>query len=157
MFKKLLIVFNFLIILTACARGNKHQIYSSQKQEELELRQVWEQNYPQYDFEGDFLWEISNNGIIITGYTGGKTEVRIPSKINGMSVVEIGKYAFADNKLTNITIPNSVTSIGAGAFMDNQLTTISIGANVEVDMEAFADNFAVFYNSQGCRQEHIPL
>lgn len=40
------------------------------------------------------------------------------------SVTEIGNYAFNNNRLTNIVIPNSVTKIGKNVFALNQLTNI---------------------------------
>ena len=48
-------------------------------------------------------------------------DVKIPETIGGVAVTSIGWYAFRENDLTSVTIPNSVTSIGSGAFNNNQL------------------------------------
>ena len=64
-----------------------------------------------------FAYEDVEGGISITGYSiEGGLDVVIPSNINGKQVVSIGNTAFCFNKLTRVTIPNSVTSIGSGAF-----------------------------------------
>ena len=60
-----------------------------------------------------------SDGIKITGITGvAEGELKIPTQIDGLDVVEIGYKAFYGcSKLTgNLVIPDSVTSIGASAF-----------------------------------------
>lgn len=66
---------------------------------------------------GDFLYETSEDGVTITGYSGADTEVDIPETIEDKPVVAIGKQAFEkNNTVTHVTIPESVTSIGVYAF-----------------------------------------
>ena len=63
-------------------------------------------------------------------------ELVIPTKIEGKSVTKIGNKDFVGpffmrDKLTSITIPNSVTSVGLMAFYDcTSLTSIKIGNGV---------------------------
>ena len=77
---------------------------------------VSEGKIPSADYETAGL-DVSYSGISITGYSiEGGLDVVIPGNINGKQVVSIGKGAFCFNKLTSVTIPNSVTSIGSGAF-----------------------------------------
>jgi hypothetical protein len=44
--------------------------------------------------------------------------------------LQIGSNAFSNNKLTGITIPNTVVNIGRGAFSDNQLAGVTIPDSV---------------------------
>ena len=48
----------------------------------------------EYDDAEDFMWQISGNSIIITGFSGTHTNVRIPPQIQGMPVTEIAMDAF---------------------------------------------------------------
>jgi len=119
------------------------------------------QSMQQYDRERDFIVERtnSNDSLIITGYKGKNTEVRIPSQINGRLVVGIDRNAFSTKGLTSITIPDSVTSIGEGAFRDNQFTSVTIPNNVtSIEKEVFANNpliNVVIDNGIGSLKEEI--
>ena len=82
---------------------------------------------------GDYEYSIYyDNTVTITGYYGSKTELDIPSTIDGKSVTSIGYWAFEDcESLTSLTIPNSVTSIGYGAFSScTSLTSVTIPNSV---------------------------
>ncbi len=65
-------------------------------------------------------YKIDNNQITITGYTGTKTDVQIPSEINGIAVKTIQANAFIAQDLTSVVIPSSVTSIGKNSFRSNK-------------------------------------
>ena len=92
----------------------------------------------------DFRVEpTGNGGLRIVEYLGSSTDVRIPSRIDGLSVTHIGERAFLGsywddererfvvrNQLVSIAIPNSVTYIGEFAFTRNQLTSVTISNNV---------------------------
>ena len=43
-------------------------------------------------------------------------KIRIPNQINGINVTEIGEYAFANSRISEVEIPDTVVSIGKGAF-----------------------------------------
>jgi hypothetical protein len=92
--------------------------------------------------EANFQVELNKagDGVIITRYTGRAAQVRIPAKIQGMPVVEIGETAFNKDRavaITRIIIPEGITTIGRLAFykqdftqleLPNTVTTINEGA-----------------------------
>ena len=76
--------------------------------------------------------DLEGAGIITNVVYGASCSVNvvIPSSINEVSVTTIGNYAFADNNLTSVIIPDSVTTIGGDAFSDNNLTSVVIPDSV---------------------------
>ena len=94
-----------------------------------------------------FTYEKIKDGIRITGYLGGDSynEVTIPSKIDGLPVVELGSLSkdnviFSQfNKVKKIIIPNSVKVIGNKAFYNTpDLEEVVFGSNVTIiGREAF--------------------
>ena len=72
------------------------------------------------------------NYSVSAGKASTKETIRIPATYNDASVVAIESYGFRNcNKLTSITIPNSVTKIGRSAFEDcTSLTSITIPDSV---------------------------
>ena len=86
----------------------------------------------------DILFEIEDlgdNDVNIKRYIGpDEGEIIIPEKINGKNVVRIGWLAFVDNnKITKITIPNSVICIQRNAFgCCSGLTSLYIPASVRI-------------------------
>ena len=79
-----------------------------------------------------FSYVEYGDGIIITGYTGDKTELVIPGAIDGKKVVGIEDNAFwGCSNLMSMTIPDSVTWIGERAFKGcSGLTSITIPDSV---------------------------
>src|SRR5574344_337020 len=68
-------------------------------------------------------------------------DVLIPETINGIAVISMSNYAFANNQLTSVTIPDSVTSIGNYAFANDQLTSVTIPNSVtSISDDAFISN-----------------
>lgn len=91
-----------------------------------------------------FTFKELEGSYIITGYTGSDKDLVIPSKINGVTVTEIGNDAFRDfngKKLTSIKLPNTVTKIGERAFWKNELTSLTLPDGLkEIGHGAFTDN-----------------
>ncbi|MGG7131315.1 leucine-rich repeat protein [Clostridium perfringens] len=94
--------------------------------------------------------------VMITGYHGNKTDIEIPSHIDGKEVTVIAPMAFAPRppkatensmtepprgKLKSVKLPNTLKYIGVQAFVFNQLTEITIPDSVtEVGEFAFGMN-----------------
>ena len=88
-----------------------------------------------------YEYEVRPDGIEITKYFGSEKNITIPSEINGLPVISIGREAFRHNQLTDVIILNSITNIGDWAFSDNQLTNITIPNSVtSIGQLAFRDN-----------------
>ena len=79
-----------------------------------------------YEYTEDF------GEITITGYHGTGGAVTIPATIDGMPVVSIGDFAFAeDTNVTSVTMGSNVISIGNEAFSEcTSLTGVTIGSGV---------------------------
>jgi len=112
--------------------------------------------------EVSFEFEVKNREVTITKMKGRSKSITVPSTINGMPVVEFysNYYLFqdkgiekitlpntltslgslSDNKLTTLTIPNSVKVISQGALRNNKLTSITIPEGCEIRTGAFEDN-----------------
>ena len=72
-----------------------------------------------YDFS---FYQLSDITVLITGYQGDSTEVKILSKIHGFTVVGISEEAFSGrDDVTKVTLPDTIISIRAGAFKNTAL------------------------------------
>ncbi len=92
------------------------------------------------DKVGDFYIDRSRGAVI--GYDGSASrDVVIPEKLDGMTVKEIGEYAFWGEGITSLTLPNSVEVIRLGAFCDNKLVDVVLPEKCSViEAEAFWGN-----------------
>jgi len=104
----------------------------------------------------DFIFDISGDEVIITGYNGGSyNSVTIPDTYRGKPVTRIENDAFFDKYIYGVTlnsslkqigsysfyrcsiqqdlnIPDSVESIGVYAFYDNSIDVIKFGTGLTV-------------------------
>jgi hypothetical protein len=88
-------------------------------------------------------------GVVIAGYTGTATAVRIPATIEGMPVREIGEKAFALKNITSVVIPQGVTIIRFYAFSqstygmrgDDKLVQVTLPSTLQIiESSAFSCN-----------------
>ena len=87
-----------------------------------------------------FTYSVDGSALTITGYTGTRGDINVPSDINGFPVTGIGDRAFENcGRLTRVTLPGSVTNIGYRAFYGCLgLTSVTLGRGVSViGAEAF--------------------
>lgn len=98
---------------------------------------------------GEFEYELVDDEIMITGYTGNATTISIPSQINGHNVSGIYQYVFKNNKtVQTVKIPNSVYAIGAYAFYGcSALKNISMPNDAIVVGESILFDTAYYNNS----------
>lgn len=62
---------------------------------------------------GKFTYELSGTNATITGYSGTDSNLTIPSKLDGNTVVAIKHGVFANNAdLVSVSLPGTLTSIG---------------------------------------------
>ena len=87
--------------------------------------------------EGDFIFDGKGT---ITGYQGWDDVVVIPAMIGGVPVTAIARSAFRNMGLTSVIIPANIKYIGFLAFADNKLTSITLPAGVTVAERAFFNN-----------------
>ena len=66
--------------------------------------------------KGEFTYEKVENGVSVTGYNGESTDVIIPEKLGGKTVVSIGEGAFDGSVITSVVIPDTVQTVEKYAF-----------------------------------------
>ncbi|MDF2534670.1 MAG: Fibronectin type domain [Bacillales bacterium] len=99
--KKLTILAAILVLINLCINFNGMSVFAATGTD-----------------QNGFTWQSGNGSTCyITGYTGGATNITIPSSIDGYTVTGVGNLAFnGKTTLTNVSIPSTVTSIGSYAF-----------------------------------------
>lgn len=88
-------------------------------------------------YDGDYAYDLYNDGTAVFYYNGTGGEVTVPSVYHyegsGYTVTALREQAFYDTAVTVINIPASVTSIGDGAFSEcSSLSEINIDENNSV-------------------------
>lgn len=79
----------------------------------------------------DFTYEITDSGILLTGWKGSGTSLEIPAFLDGKPVIAVGDGAFRDSDLERVTVPEGVVSIGWFAFSGcYKLSSVSLPASV---------------------------
>lgn len=93
----------------------------------------------------DFGYEITDEGVVITGYVGDKSHVKIPAQIEGLPVVKIADAAFEGKNFETVTLPATLREIGMFAFENcKNLKKISIPGSIKtIGGSAFMDCVAL--------------
>ena len=134
--KKRINIFILLIMLTVTVISIKNVSYS--------FAAEIDNNYIKYS--------ISNNEVLITGYSGHDEVLYLPNKIEGYSVTSIASYAFREcHSLKKIVIPDSVTDIGIYAF-----SNCSSLENIEIPNSVTYIGGAAFSNCTRLKSIEIP-
>ncbi len=94
-----------------------------------------------YDyFENNFYFDVENGEAVITGYTGTRSNLVIPSQLGGYPVTIIGEEAFyyrvAGNPIKKVTLPDTVRVVEDLAFHSAGLEEIVFSENLEAIGEA---------------------
>lgn len=92
---------------------------------------------------GDFTYKVlseTDKTCEITGYSGTATELHIPYKLNGYTVVKVGGM-YSNANLKTVWIPNSVTELKGATFCDcSNLECVVIGNGVtSISRSSFKD------------------
>lgn len=100
---------------------------------------------PTQDYELTYI-VTEDNYVIITGFSGTVTNLYIPAEIDGLPVKRIENHAFdainsAISTILSLEIENGVEEIGAAAFENcDKLTTVSLPESITlIEVDAFMD------------------
>ncbi len=101
------------------------------------------------DFDEDFTvvceytmsgwdYDIIDDGVVITGYTGTSVDIVVPPTFEGLPVVAIGPDVFyyeeTSLELKSIILPDTVVLINDRAFMTPTLESVVFGADSQLDI-----------------------
>ena len=104
-----ILIFAFVAVTPIVAFAEDEVIEFSK--EEIELNKKQEDGF-------EYVRTSDGSAAILVGYVGTDTEVKIPSSINNLKVIEIADEAFMNNTtITEVTATNNVTTIGDRVFM----------------------------------------
>ena len=103
------LIFAFVAVTPVVAFAEDEVIEFSK--EEIELNKKQEDGF-------EYVRTADGSAAILVGYVGTETEVKIPSSINNLKVIEIADEAFMNNTtITEVTATNNVTTIGDRVFL----------------------------------------
>lgn len=87
----------------------------------------------------NFKYDVTSDGVRITKYIGTDKEVTVPNKIEGTTVTEIAKEAFAKAEVDKVVLKEGITVIGDYAFSSCKLSDIELPKGVKtIGKSAFA-------------------
>lgn len=99
---------------------------------------------PRANPASDFTYEITENTVTITKYTGSDTSVVIPNEIEGLPVCVIGKNAFTESNAEEVTVPASVQEYSYAFSGCNTLKKVHLQKGLQlIDGGAFKNCIAL--------------
>ncbi len=106
-----ILVFAFVAVTPIVAFAEDEEV-TEFSAEEIALNKKSEDGF-------EYVRTIDGSSAILVGYSGTETEVKIPSSVNNLKIIEIADDAFSGNtKITEVTMTSNVTKIGDRAFMN---------------------------------------
>ena len=63
-----------------------------------------------------YSYEVTEGGIVITGYDGGEEAAEVPAFLEGKPVTQIGPYAFSGRPVRSLSLPPGITRMGRYAL-----------------------------------------
>jgi len=78
-----------------------------------------------------FDYQVKNDEITITGYTGNDSVVCIPEEIEGKTVTVIGEEAMVNTECSTLIIPGTVRRVESKAFENSSFTTVVLFDSVK--------------------------
>ena len=114
----------------------------------------------------DYIYNVENNAVTITGYKGIDKDLIIPQSIEGKTVVAIAESAFSEHNIETVTLPEGILSIDWFAFkgcrnlreitLPSTLTYIGYGAfdfcskglTIICDDNSYAESYAISWGFQ---------
>ncbi len=97
--------------------------------------------------EGNFVYEIINEGAVITDYADPESTdpIVIPESLGGYPVTEIAPKAFCDCMCTSVTVPSTVADIDPTAFAYN-MPNIEKYIVAEGNTTYYSDDKGILYS-----------
>ena len=119
----------------ASDRNDDKDYFMDDPSESLEVPQTW----PQVKENEEYKYQLYEDYVEITEYLGSKTDLVVPTELDGKPITQIGDSAFSSaEKLVRVDLPDCITAIGENAFNGNEelvdvampedLTTLGMGA-----------------------------
>ncbi|MDR2210784.1 MAG: leucine-rich repeat domain-containing protein [Spirochaetaceae bacterium] len=100
-------------------------------------------------FADNQLASVEVPGAVIIGYEAFANN-RLTQLSLSADLVSIGQRAFVNNRLSTVAIPGRVSNIGKDAFADNPLRSITLGLSRNIFVsQGFEPSFVNYYNSTG--------
>ena len=131
---------------------------------------VYPEEFEQTTLEALYRYEVIDQKLTITEYTGNKASIQISAFSNGIKVLAIGDDAFKNSAVQSIVIPDGVEEIGWFAFsgcaslqsikIPSSVTSVGYGAfqycspslTIICEKGSYIDSYA---QSWGIRVEYI--